>query len=114
MNYTRTPVSEWGRESLCELKERARVASNIWHMNGAPDPKTALAVGRGQAAARDGEAGRVAAFSVHTRSSTAGLSQDRARGQGPPSCGTALRYTASTIEAGRLFETKILLKVEAI
>ena len=84
MNYTRAPASEWGRDSLSELEDRASVARDIWYMNGAPDPATALAVGIGQAAARDGEAGRVAAYSVHTRSSTAKRSRVAALGQGPP------------------------------
>lgn len=84
MNYTEAPSSEWGHAALYEIEESAKVARPIWDMNGAPAPEVALAVGRGQAAARDGEAGRVAPFSVHTRSSTAGRRLSGVLGQGPP------------------------------
>ena len=84
MNYTETPVSDWGHDALYEIQESARVARTIWDMTGAPPPEVALAVGLGQAAAKDGEAGRVAPFGVHTRSSTAGHCLSGAQGQGPP------------------------------
>lgn len=84
MNYTKSPCSEWGQEALIELREQSSVARPIWDMNGAPAPEIALAVGKGQAAAKDGEAGRVAPFSVHTRSSTAGGGLTKAKERGPP------------------------------
>ena len=90
MNYTASPATEWGEETLAELARCKKELRPIWDMNGAPDPETALAVGQGQAAARAGEAGRVAAFSVHTRSSTAGRNRGGARGQGPPSSGSSV------------------------
>ena len=98
MNYTEAPASQWGQDALRELQERASVARPIWSMNGAPDPEVALAVGRGQAAARDGEAGRVAAFSVHTRSSTAGHSLHKAQAQGPP---TSITPSSTPIRIAR-------------
>jgi hypothetical protein len=84
MNYTPTPATEWGQEALDELARESAMMRPVWHMNGAPDPEVALALGRGQAAAREGEAAKVAAFSVHTRSSTAGRRSSGAQGRGPP------------------------------
>lgn len=84
MNYTEEPVSEWGQGALDEFQEQSRIARHIWDMNGAPAPEVALAVGIGQAAAKDGEAGRVAPFSVHTRSSTAERRLSGALEHGPP------------------------------
>lgn len=84
MGYTPSPVTEFGREALCDIaRERDRMLP-VWSMNGAPDPQIALALGRGQAAAREGEAANVVAFSVHTRSSTAGRGLNGAQGRGPP------------------------------
>ncbi len=84
MNYTATPETEWGEATLTELARCQEELRPIWDMNGAPDPDVALAVGRGQAAAREGEAGRVAAFSVHTRSPTAEQTSGLKLGQAPP------------------------------
>lgn len=85
MNYTPTPATEWGQEALDGLARESAAMRPVWHMNGAPDPEVALALGRGQAAAREGEAAKVAAFSVHTRSSTAERRKSVGLAQGPPS-----------------------------
>lgn len=84
MNYTPSPGSEWGRETLDAIERERRQVLPVWHMNGAPDPRTAVAVGRGQAAAREGEAGSVRPFIVHTRSSTAESYAGSRSREGPP------------------------------
>lgn len=66
LNYTEDPQTATGRERLAEIRERQAEARAWWDANGAPDPATALSVGRGQAAAADGAAGGVTAFRVHT------------------------------------------------
>ena len=84
MNYTASPTTEWGEETLANLARCQKELRPIWDMNGAPAPEVALAVGRGQAAAQAGEAGRIAAFSVHTRSSTAERRVASEQDHGPP------------------------------
>ena len=66
MNYTPDPVTVEGKERLQELQARKREARRYWDANGAPDPRTALAVGKAQRAAAEGEARKVRAFNVHT------------------------------------------------
>lgn len=87
MNYTPHPGTELGQEALDDIEARRRRLLPNWQMNGAPDPAIVLAVGRGQAAALEGDAGDVVPFSVHTCSSTAGSGSSR----GPP---TVVRATA--------------------
>ena len=72
MNYTPQPVTGYGQEALDGIDAERRRVRPVWDMNGAPDPDVALAVGRGQAAAREGDAGDVVPFSVHTSRTTAG------------------------------------------
>ena len=64
-----SPTTEWGRGDLGEPRSLSEGTPADWDMSGAPDTETSLVVGRRQVAARADEAGRVAAFSVHTRSS---------------------------------------------
>ena len=80
MNYTASPMTTCGQATLDGIEAKRRHLRPNWHMNGAPDPEVALAVGRGQAAALEGDAGDVVPFSVHTSSSTAGTRSSR----GPP------------------------------
>ena len=80
LNYTSQPTTAWSDDTLMEMEAKRRQVLPVWYMNGGPDPAVALAVGRGQAAALEGDAGDVLAFSVHTDSSTAGPRSSR----GPP------------------------------
>ena len=86
-NYTPSPITVDGQGTLDDIDGRRRRLLPNWRMNGAPDPAIALAVGRGQTAALEGDAGSVLPFIVHTRSSTAGTRSSR----GPPTavCATA-------------------------
>ena len=84
MGYTESPGSELGQDALERMAAESVKATVNWYRNGAPDPGVALAVSRGQAAAREGEAVKVAAFSVHTRTSTAEQKRSLNCGQGPP------------------------------
>lgn len=86
LNYTASPMTELGQATVDGIEAKRRRLLPNWHMNGAPDPAVALAVGRAWAVAREGDAGDVVPFSVHTRSSTAGSGSSR----GPP---TAVRAT---------------------
>lgn len=68
-NYTASPrfqacrgPTSWDRLQFELEPLRARARAN-WDQNGAPDPETALAIGRGQAAAREGEAGKLVPLS---------------------------------------------------
>lgn len=70
MNYTPEPVTIEGKERLQEIKARKREARRFWDANGAPDPRTALALGQAQRAAAEGEARKVRAFNVHTSRTT--------------------------------------------
>lgn len=70
MNYTPDPVTIDGKERLAEIKARRKEALRYWKANGAPDPRTALALGKAQRAAVEGEAQKVRAFNVHTSRST--------------------------------------------
>lgn len=76
MNYTPDPVTVDGKERLQEIKARKRQARRYWDANGAPDPRTAVAVGKAQRAASEGEAQKVRAFNVHTSRSTVQTQQD--------------------------------------
>jgi len=69
-NYTDNPKSDGGKERLEELRARQREARRFWDANGAPDPLTALALGRAQKAATEGAAQKVRAFNVHTSRTT--------------------------------------------
>jgi len=69
-NYTDNPKSDGGKERLEELRARQREARRFWDANGAPDPLTALALGRAQKAATEGAARKVRAFNVHTSRTT--------------------------------------------
>ena len=80
LNYTTTPQTAAGQDTLDAIANERQRLQPIWDMNGAPDPAIALAVGRAWAAAREDEAGDVVPFSVHTRNSTAGPRTSR----GPP------------------------------
>ena len=84
LNHTASPETEWGKETLVAIDEEREKMLRVWHMNGAPDPDVALALGHGQALAREGEASKVAAFIVHTRSSIADRSTCGNGAQGPP------------------------------
>lgn len=70
MNYTPDPVTVDGKERLAEIRARRKEALRYWNANGAPDPRTALALGKAQRAAVEGEARKVRAFNVHTSRST--------------------------------------------
>lgn len=70
MNYTPDPVTIEGKERLQEIEARKREARRFWDENGAPDPQTALALGRGLRAAAEGEARKVRPFNVHTSRTT--------------------------------------------
>ncbi len=70
MNYTPDPVTIDGKERLQEIQARKCEARRFWDANGAPDPRTALAVGKAQRAAAEGEARKVRAFNVHTSRTT--------------------------------------------
>lgn len=84
LNYTPSPVTELGQDALATIEAERQKVLPAWHMNGAPDPDVALALGRGQAAALEGEASKVAPFIVHTRSSTADRRTCGNGGRGPP------------------------------
>ena len=80
LNYTASPLTADGQETLDRIEAKRRALLPNWYMNGAPDPHVALAVGRAWAAALEGDAGDVVPLIVHTRSSTAGSGSSR----GPP------------------------------
>lgn len=84
MNHTLSPSTEWGEEALEALRLEQEKVLPVWYMNGAPDPAVALAVGRGQAAAQEGEAGNVRPFSVHTRRSTVRALELGSSARAPP------------------------------
>jgi hypothetical protein len=69
-NYTDQPTTAEGRQRLAIIRAWNDQAQEWWQASGAPLPQIAKAIAAGQAAARPGEAGRVAAFNVHTRRPT--------------------------------------------
>ena len=70
VNYTDQPTTAEGRQRLAIIRQWNSQAREWWSANGAPAPSTARAIAAGQAAADPGEAGRIAAFNVHTRRPT--------------------------------------------
>lgn len=66
MNYTTAPTTPDGRRRLEIIRYWNDQARQWWDANGAPDPVTARAVAAGQAAAQEGQAGKVAPIKVHT------------------------------------------------
>lgn len=83
LNYTETPTTVHGRKRLEKIRAWQDEARGWWDANGAPDPATALAVGRGQAAAGDGAAQGVLPFKVHTCRPTVPAAEAD-RGASPP------------------------------
>lgn len=84
MNYTPAPASDCGQDTLDTIELERQEVLPVWYMNGAPDPLVALALGRGQAAAREGEAGKVRPIIFNTRRPTAERSASNASVRGPP------------------------------
>ena len=80
LNYTASPITVDGQETLDRIEAKRRALLPNWYMNGAPDPQVALAVGRAWATALEGDIESVVPFIVHTRSSTASPRSSR----GPP------------------------------
>jgi len=66
LNYTTEPKTILGRRRLEQINIYRNESRKFWDENGAPSPEIAIAVARGQANAKSGEASKVRAFNVHT------------------------------------------------